>query len=252
MVTTATPAPEVPSPVSSFGRIFGVLFNPKATFQSIVTRPTWVMPLLLFVVVGVLITAIISQRVGWRSVIEKKIAESASAQKQMDSLTADQREDAIARQVKYTPYFVYPINVLIPFVGTLVLAGIFLGAFNLIYGAQIGFKTSMSIVAYAWVPGLLSALLGILILFLKDPSTIDVQNLVASNPGALMPDDSSKWLVALLSSLDIFSFWIMALMGLGYSAAEPKKLSFGKAFGTILALWFIVVLIKVGWAAMFS
>jgi hypothetical protein len=254
MVSTATPAPEAPAPapVNSFGRVFGALFSPKATFESIVKQPTWIVPVILFVFAGLAVSFSITQRIGWRTVIEKQIADSPSAQKQMEQLTPDQRNDALNSRAKFTPYIVYPINVLAPFIGVLVVGGIFLGAFNLILGARINFKTSLAIVSYAWVPGLIGALLGILVIFLKDPSTVDVQNLVASNPGAVLSDDSPKWLVSALTSLDLFSFWTMILMAFGYSAADPKKISFGKAFGTVLGLWLVYVLIKVGIAAAFS
>jgi hypothetical protein len=56
-------------------------------------------------------------------------------------------------------------------------------------------------------------------LFLKELATVDLQNPVASNPGAVLPDDTSKWLVALLSSVDIFAIWTMILLAIGFSAA---------------------------------
>jgi hypothetical protein len=94
--------------------------------------------------------------------------------------------------------------------------------------------------------------LGILIIFVKDPSTIDLQHLVASNGGAFLASDSSKWLVSLLGSIDIFSFWYMILMAIGFSAAAPKKLSFGKAFATIFFLWAIFVVCRAGIVGAFS
>jgi hypothetical protein len=41
-------------------------------------------------------------------------------------------------------------------------------------------------------------------------------------------------------------------MGIGYSAANPKKISFGKALVTIVVAWAIYVVCKVGIAAAFS
>jgi hypothetical protein len=102
------------------------------------------------------------------------------------------------------------------------------------------------------VPGLIAGLLGILVLFLKDPSTVDIQHLVATNAGAFLSDDAPKWQESLLSSLDLFTFWSMILMGMGYNAANPKKISFGKALGTIVVVWAIYVVCKVGIAAAFS
>jgi hypothetical protein len=102
------------------------------------------------------------------------------------------------------------------------------------------------------MPNVISGLLGIVVLLVKDPATIDLQNLVASNAGAFLADNSPKWLVALLTPVDLFSFWVMILMAIGYSAAAPKKLSFVKAFSWIFSLWVVYVLVRVGLTAAFS
>lgn len=133
-----------------------------------------------------------------------------------------------------------------PFIEVVVLAAIFLGVFNLIGGTQVKFKTSLGIVSYALTPLIISGVLGIVILYLKDPATVDLQNIVASNAGVFLSSDAPRWQMALLSALDVFSFWTMSLLAIGYSAAAPKKFSFGKAFAYIFAIWFIYVLVKVG------
>jgi hypothetical protein len=260
MASPETPIPATsPAPSSgsggsdsSFGRIFGVLFSPKPTFEAIVRRPTWILPLMLFVFVGVAATTVITQRVTWRAVIDREIAKSPKAQKRLEQLAPEQRDQQLNIQAKYTPYFVYGINVLAPFIVAVVAGAIFMVAFNVVGGTKIAFKTSLAIYAYAWVPGLIAGLLAILVLFIKDPSTIDVKNIVASNPGALLSDDSPKWLVSLLSSLDLFSFWEMILLAIGYRAADPKRISFAMALGTVVSVWLIYVLLGVGWNAAFS
>lgn len=256
MASAETPSPATSPPTtgsdSSFGRIFGVLFSPKPTFESIVGRPTWVLPIILLVFVGIAVTTMITQRVGWRTILEREIESSPKAQKQLEQLPPEKRDDVLNTRAKFTPYVVYAINVLFPFIVAVAAGAIFLAAFNLGVGAKITFKTSLAVFAYAWVPASLAGLLGILVLFLKDPSTVDVKNLVASNPGALMSDDSPKWLVTLLSSLDLFSFWTLILMAIGYRAADPKKISFGMALAAVVGVWIVFVGIRVGWVAAFS
>jgi hypothetical protein len=124
--------------------------------------------------------------------------------------------------------------------------------FNLSGATKVDFKTSLAIVSYAWVPWLIHGILSILILFLKDPSTVDLQNIVASNPGALLSDDTAKWLTALLGSIDIFAIWTLILLAIGYSATNPKKLSIGKAFVLVVIPWLFFIAIKVGITAAFS
>src|ERR1700722_59570 len=252
MASAETPSPATTSSDSSFGRIFGVLFSPKPTFESIVRKPSWVLPLILVAVVSVGVVFTFSQRVGWRDFMIRQDQQNSRTQKQMESMTQEQRENLIDTQTKVAPIFAYVAVVLLPFISAVVVGAVLMLAFNLTYGTKIGFVPSLAIVSYAWVPGIIGALLGILIIFLKDPSTVDLEHLVASNGGAFLADDSAKWLVTLLTAFDLFVFWNMILMALGFRAADPKKISFGKALGTVVGVWLIYVIVKVGLVAAFS
>ena len=248
MASATVSSPEPAEGGSSIGRIFGAFFSPKATFQSIAARPTWLAPLVALCLLQLAVTAVFTQRVGWRGFMQKK-DESNSRVQQM---TPEQQEHMLEVQTKVAPYFGYAIAVVGPIGGAVVVAALYLAVFNLLCGADIKFTTSLGIVAYSWVRGILAALLGILIIFIKDPSTVDLQHLIASNPGAFVSDESPKWLVALLTSLDIFVFWTLLLLAAGHSAANPKKISYGKALGWVVAVWLIFVLFKTGAAAAFS
>jgi hypothetical protein len=79
-----------------------------------------------------------------------------------------------------------------------------------------------------------------------------LQNVVASNPGAFLPEGSAKWLAALLGSIDLFAIWTLILLAIGFSATNPKKLSFGKAAALAGAGWLIFILLKVGFTAAFA
>lgn len=254
MATPAIPAPaqHAPAPVSSVGRVFNVFFEPKKTFESIVQRPTWVLPMLIVIVLGLVAVATIGSRIGWRQVIDHQIASSPRAQQRMEQIPAAQRESILEKQAKFAGVFGYVGAVVGTVVAEIIVAALLLAAFKIISGSQIGFSTSLGIVAHSWMPYVISGILGIVILFIKDPSTIDVQNIVASNPGALLPDNSAKWLVSLLTSLDIFTFWAIILQAIGFRATNPKKVSFGQALGIIVALWLVFVFLKVGFAAAFA
>jgi hypothetical protein len=248
MASTAIPPAEVPESGNSISRIFGALFSPKPTFESIARRPTWIAPLIVITLISLGVVGLFSHRVGWRSFFEKQTATST----RMQQMPPEQQQRVLEAQLKYGPPVAYAQVVIASFVGTLIIAAVFLGVFNGLNGAQLSFKTSLGIVAHAWMPGLISGLLGILVILLKDPSTVDLQNLLASNAGAFLSSDSPKWMVALLGSVDLFSFWIMILMAMGFRAAAPKKLSFGTAFVSVFAMWVLYVLVKVGLTAAFS
>jgi hypothetical protein len=171
----------------------------------------------------------------------------------MENMTPEQRDQMLDTQVKWASKIGYIAGVFGLFIALLIVAGVLLLGFMVIAGIRPTYSQAMGIVAHAWVgPGIIAGLLGILILFLKDPSTVDINSLVASNVGAFMPDDTAKWLKTLLGSIDIFAFWNMLLMAFGFSAVEPKRLSVGKAFGIVLSLFILWTLIKTGLAAAFS
>jgi hypothetical protein len=254
MSTPPAPIPES-SPASgsssSISRIFGVLFNPKPTFHSIVQKPAWVAPTILICIASIAVIAVFTQRVGWRGFIAKQIENNPSAQRQFEGLTPEQRDEAIGQRAKIAPAFGYVFGVGGTIVVMLIVGGVLLGIFN-ISGADMSFKTSLAIVAYSWVPYVIHGIVGIIMILIKDPSTVDLQNLVASNGAVFASDDTAKWLTSLLTSLDVFTLWVLVLMGLGYSATNPKKIPFGKSFGIVLSLWLVVVLCKMAFAAFSS
>jgi hypothetical protein len=246
---TLQQAPEAPEKVNSFGRIIGVIFSPKATFESIVRKPTWLLPTILLSVVGVAFILAFGSRPGaWRAYMEQQFANSSRAQQ----MTAQQREQALEMQLKITPKVTPVIVPIAEFSVVLIIAAIYWGVFSMGAGIKLNFKTALGITAHAWVPFILSGLLAIVVALLKDPSTLDLNNPLAADVGAYLPTGTSKALVAACHSLDIFAFWVLALFAMGFSAVNPKKLKFGGALGWVVGVWLFYVLAKAGIAAAFS
>jgi len=248
MASATTPSPAATAPDNSFARIFGAIFSPKPTFASIVQRPTWIVPVILGCVVFIAVMFVFTQRGGWASFFQKQMADNS----RMQQMTPEERENVMEKQVKYAPIFAYFEGVVIPPLAAVITAAVLLGIFNLTGATQTTFKTSLAIVAFAWSPWLIHGLLSVLILFLKDPATVDLQNLVASNVGAFLPENAAKWLSALLGSIDIFAIWTLFLLAIGFSSTNPKKLSVGKAFALAAGGWIVFVLLKVGLTAAFA
>ena len=110
----------------------------------------------------------------------------------------------------------------------------------------------MAIVAWAWVPFLLAYLLAILVIMVKPPDMVDLENLLASNPGAFLSNDAPKWLASLLGSLDLFSIWALLLLALGFSTSNPRKIPFSRALTVWVVIWILYIAIKVGLTAAFA
>lgn len=252
MAATTAAVPDAPKPISAIGRIIGAIVNPRPTFEDIARKPTWLAPLLVMIILGLATTYVVGQRVGWSNVIQRQISQSASAQRRMEQLPPDRRAEVISQQAKIAPIIGYAANIIIFPIACLVIAGILMGALNATASAGLDFNTSFGIVTHAYMPSVITFLLAILVMYLKSPDQIDVQNVVASNVGALLSSDAPRWLVSLGGSIDLFSFWMMALMALGFSVARPKKVTMSKALTWVVVFWAVYVVIKVGLAAALS
>jgi hypothetical protein len=230
--------------MNHFARLTGVFFSPAATFADIAAAPTWIVPTVVLVLFSLVACVSLNQRMDWRSFVGQQIEKSP----QGANLSAEQKEQRIDAGAKFAPIMTYVFGVPAPAVVILLVAAVMLGAYNLLAGAGVKFSTSMGIVSHAFLPTMVSTAIFLLVLFLKPRGTFDLENPVATNLGVLIPEDAPKWLMKLGISFDIFSFWMLILIAVGFAAASPRKLKFSKAFGIVLALWAVFVVVRVGWA----
>jgi len=251
MATIASlPAPEAQSQpaISPFGRIIGVFFSPKATFEDIVRKPSWVLPIVLLTLFSIGVSFAINQRINWREFMVQQIEKSPQAA----NMSAEQKEQRIEGGAKFSPPFTWAIGMCGPILFVLVVALAMWGAYNLLGGANTNFGTSFAITSHAALTGLVNSLLFILVLYLKPLGTVDLENPVTTNLAAFLPDDSAKWLVKLFNSIDIISLWTLILLAIGFAATNPKKLRGSKAFMIAFSVWAVYVVLRVGSAWIFS
>jgi hypothetical protein len=246
----STPMPESqPQPaISPFGRVIGVFFSPKRTFEDIARKPSWLLPVMLLVILGAIVAVALNQKMNWREYVAQQIEKSPQAAQ----LTPEQKEQRITMGAKMAPYFTYIFGIPAPIVLVLIVAAVMLGGYNLLAGAGVNYRTALGIVSHAFVALILTNILFLVVLFLKAPGTLDLDNPVATNLAAFLPEGTAKWIEALGKNIDIFVLWITALIAVGFAAASPRKLkgatSVTLAFG-MLVVWIIV---RMGLAFIFS
>jgi hypothetical protein len=250
MATSTAVLPDArPEPrLGTFARIVGVFFNPKETFKDIVAAPTWIAPLVLLTLLSVISIVALNQRMDWRQFATQQIEKSSRA----DSLSAEQKEKQVDAVAKFAPISSYAFGIPAIAVVVLISAAGMLAAYNLFAGANVRFIAAMAIVSHAFLVSIVSTVIFLLVVFLKPRGTIDIENPVATNLAVLVPEDAAKWLMKLAVSFDIFSFWILILIAIGFSVANPRKLPFGKSLGIAFGVWALFVVLRVGVAWIFS
>jgi hypothetical protein len=246
MATTSVSAPEAQPRINPFGRIIGVFTSPKQTFASIAERPSWVAPLLLMMVLATCVGTLLNAKMNWGEYIRHKAEESA----RFEQLSEEQKDQALAGQVKFWSNFSYGVGIVAVPLSTLIFALIYFGAFNLFRGAGLHFGQAFAITTHAFLPTAISSILALIILPLKTYGDVDPENVVATSFKAYLPESAPKPLLALGGSLELFFIWCLVLVAIGFSAANPKKVKPGASFGIVFGLWAVWVLAKVAWAAL--
>src|SRR5712675_2658029 len=103
VTTTSMPAPEAQSQpaISAVGRVVGVFFSPKTTFEDIVRKPSWVLPVVLLTLFSIGVSFAINQRINWREFMAQQIEKSPQAAN-MSPEQKEQRNEGGAKL--YTPF----------------------------------------------------------------------------------------------------------------------------------------------------
>ncbi|HLH16442.1 MAG TPA: Yip1 family protein [Bryobacteraceae bacterium] len=248
MTPESAPPPEpTEQGMGAFARITGVFFEPGKTFQDIGRRPTFLVPLLVIIAFTIGFTFLMGQHIGWENIARQGMENSSRAAQ----MTPEQKAQGIAMGAKIGAFMGYAMVVIIP-VMYAIMAAVLLGM-TAMMSAGLRFKQVYAVVVYSGLPGILYAILGCVVMFLKKPEDFNVNNPLMFNIGAYLdPQTTSKFLYSLATSMDLFTFWMIALVAIGLKAAAGKRLSSGGAFTAVVAPWAVYVLAKSALAGLFS
>ena len=229
-----------------------MFFSPKATFQDIVRKPSWIAPVAILIIIWFCLSVSLAKHADWLEISKDQIAKSKFASSRFDQLNDDQKTRAYEQAAERSKVIRYVRGVVGWPLLLVIFGGIYLGVFKLIGGARTNFVTAFAITAFAHLPVGLKELTSIPVVFLKDPASIDPDNFLASNPAVIFGNDLAPWQLVPLAFFDIFNIWALVLVAIGFSAADPKKLPLGKSLGIVFGVTLAFMLFFTGLAWAFS
>jgi len=234
MTTTDLPAaaPAAPAPKpNGFQRIIGVLFSPNETFASIARQPDWVVPLVVILVVSILAGIVFAQRVDF----------TAPVREQMESrnLPQDQIDRAVRITAAASKIFSY-LSPVLSLIFLLIIAALLLVAFRL-FGGEGDFRQAFSVTNYAWMPGVLKSIILTALVAARGASATELPTLLRSNLAFLTSMKTNLLLFTLLSKIDIFTIWLLALFIIGF--ASIAKFTKAKSAAIVISLWVVWTLL---------
>jgi hypothetical protein len=247
MTTTGSSESQIPAAKKNvFSRIAGVLFAPAEAFQEIARRPDILAPLLLIVALGYVSTLLIVPRFDKESFAAEQASEILQKKPGTATADAERMGRVVAASTKVGLWFAPLLTLIL----CAVMAALFLFAFRLMAGEGT-YTQAFSVMLYAWLPFAIGGIItGIVVMARGSFSPMEAATLVKSNPAFLVDVKEQPALFALLSSLDVFSIWMLVLLVFGFSAVSTLS---RKTSAIIVAvLWVCYVLLKTGGAALMA
>jgi len=242
MGTVETLAPEAGQPKSLLARFTGVFYAPGETFNDIVRSPDFLAPLVTMTVLSIALTESMLARIGMARMIRQTLEQSGQAEK----MSAEQMQQAIDRGAQIGGIIAHVTGVLGVPIFILLVAAVGLLFTNAFFGAEVRFKTSLAVASYANLISALGIVMGMAMIFLNDPEHFNAQVPVPTNAAYFLdPRDVSKVLFAVAKSFDIFTFWLMILLGIGYSEATGRKVKVLTMFLCFFGIWMVIFLGRV-------
>ncbi len=242
--TEGTGAPAL----SPGGRIAAAFVSPTALFEDITRSTSWWPAFLLLTLVSVLFSLTVQKQVGWTRAYETILRQTPKQEERFAQMQPAQAAQGKAMAGKFVEVTAYGSPIIILLV-TGIVAAVLLGTLNFAFGGTATYGQLFAVYMYASLPFAIQSLLGVIALFAGvDSGAFLISNPVGSNLGYYLSPDTAKWLIALATSLDLFTLWVLVLLVLGCSIVA--KVSRASAAVAVLGWWVLFVLIKVGAAAL--
>jgi hypothetical protein len=225
--------------------VIEVFYQPGKLFASLKDRrAAWLLPLIVDILLLSAITIVTVQMMGMETIIRQRLEGTRLSPEQMDLALSRSRTPAQL-------YITYASAALGAPVVLLIIAGI-LTVFAMVSSRQPKFSTMFSMVALAFLPYWLvvGAMTTLVFLASPDRTTLDISNLLATNPAAFMDKaNTSKGLYSLMTSLDLLSFGEIGMLSYGFS--KVTKTGLGSGLFAVLTIWILYVLVKTGFTVLF-
>jgi hypothetical protein len=236
------------SGLSQTERVVDTFIAPSKTFTDILRDRSWWLPYLIGALFGLVFGFVILNKVGLPTLVDGAIHQSKIVEDQVANATPDV-VSKIRGQIGSRFTVIFYSTPLISLILGLLCAGVLMATANFVFGGKAKYSQMLAVWFYGTLPLLIFNLLVIVSVYAGlAGDAFNINNALGTNIGYYMAGgDSPHWLVALLSSVDIFAIWVALLLTLGVSIVAGIRRS--SAAIVVFGWWLLVVMLKVVGAA---
>jgi hypothetical protein len=230
------------SPQNFFSRLIGVYFSPGETFAGMAGAPRVVAPIIALILLLLASVVISASRVPFEKIAESQIQQRVASGRITEEQAEQQREGT--RRIAPFMKYVIPIGII---VWTLAMVFAFAGVAKLVsmmMGVENKYLPLLSVTTYSMLAVYtISTVIFTILLFLKPVDEFDWNNPLGSNVAALLSavgvEGLPSFVKTLLTYVDVFYIWKVALIGIGGAAVSQKL----KTSSALIYAGFVAVIV---------
>lgn len=226
--------------LSEPARLIDVFVAPSKTFHDVLRTARWWAPLLVSASVSLLNAYVLLHRVGMATLVDGVLRSSAALESQISNAAPAQAALIRSRmELQFHLMYIAPVFWLI--LG-LIVAGVLLATANFGFGGRARYPQMLAVWFYGTLPlAFISIITMVLVSAGVGTEAFNIKNAAGTNIGYFLQDGSSpRWLVTLLSSVDVFAIWAAIVLTIGVSVVAGIKRS--AAAAVVFGWWFLYVM----------
>jgi hypothetical protein len=232
------------APLSEGERVVDTFTAPSKTFTDVLRKASWWGPLLILIVMSILFSFAVQQKVGWPRVYENNMHQNPKAEEKMAQMPPDQAASVKTVSAKITAGVSYGYWVIV-LIFTAISSLLVWATVNFGFGGTATYAQVYAVHMYAGLVMNVKYLLATISLFAGlAPDSFLQQNPVGTNIGFYLSSDAPRWLMMLAMHVDLFEIWSLILSVIGI--AIVAKVKRGTAAIAVVGWWLLIVLIIVG------
>ncbi len=229
----------VTNELSGLQKVAGVFTSPGNAFASIAQNPTWLLPIIIYIVVNLVFIYFAYDIIIRDTLIQQ---EETMIERGMESAQIEQALTTTENIMKYTiPIF----SVIMPMILILIVSAVFLFVVNVVMGGKASFKSLFSVTSYSFLIVCLSALIMLPLVLAKDTMYVSL-----SLASMLSEEARNTFMYQLLLKVDIFWIWWIGVYSIGLACIYKMKTQ--KMATTVAIVYGIYAVIASGLSSLFS
>lgn len=204
-----------PAPMNVFARFIGIITEPRATYERIVARPTWLgMFLLTSVIIAFGATLPMTTEAGKQAAVDQQVASMEAFGMQI----SDEQYAQFQKGTATLPYMTAASVVFGSLFMVLIMGGILFAIFNAALGGDATYKQILSVLVHASVISALAQLFTGPLNYFRGAVTSP------TSLGALLPMlDDTSFMGKLAGTIDIFIIWWLVVLAIGLAVLYRRK-----------------------------